>query len=111
VSDAFPPAATGASPGLSNEDLEGGKMYVPTPGYVPPASPHARELGHKIQQVVIEYQQTHPGMGQHEVQQAIKMAEMNTGGGRRMQALTLVALGLTLLAVLGTLAFWRMAAG
>ena len=87
-------------------------VYVPTPVHVATPSPHAQELAHKIEGLIREYQQTHPRLSDSEVNQAIKLAETRTGsgGGRMRVAIISLMLGLTLLAVLGTLLFWRAAA-
>jgi len=83
--------------------------YVPTPTSVP-ASPQAQELAHKLEHVIREYRQSHPGLSSSEVQQAIKMAETRTGaGGLRTQATVMAMVGLTVLLLLGSLFFWRMA--
>ncbi len=84
-------------------------MYVPTPPHVPHPSPQVRELGHKIESVVREYQQTHR-MSPHEVQQALRMAEANTGASRKSAGTFAgIAAALTGALVLGGILFWRQA--
>jgi hypothetical protein len=84
-------------------------MYVPTPPHVPHPSPQVRELGHKIESVVREYQQTHQ-MSPHEVQQALRMAEANTGASKRSAGLSAgIAAALAGAVVLGGILFWRQA--
>lgn len=84
-------------------------MYVPTPPHVPHPSPQVRELGHKIESVVREYQQTHR-MSPHEVQQALRMAEANTGASKaRAGTFVGIAAALTGAVVLGGILFWQSA--
>ena len=84
-------------------------MYVPTPPHARQPSPQVRELGHKIESVVREYQQTHR-MSPHEVQQALRMAEANTGASRSSAGrLAGVVAALTGVAVLGGIFFWQQA--
>jgi hypothetical protein len=84
-------------------------MYVPTPSHVPHPSPQVRELGHKIESVVREYQQSHR-MSPHEVQQALRMAEANTGASRSSAArLGAIVAALSGVLVLGGILFWRQA--
>ncbi|UCC82015.1 MAG: hypothetical protein JSW46_13540 [Gemmatimonadota bacterium] len=84
-------------------------MYVPTPRHVPHPSPQVRELGHKIESVVREYQQTHR-LSPHEVQQALRMAEANTGASRRSAGMFVgIGAALTGALVLGGILFWRQA--
>lgn len=86
-------------------------MYVPTPPHVPHPSPQVRELGHKIESVVREYQQTHR-MSPLEVKQALRMAEANTGASRAPAArLAAIAAALAGVVVLGGILFWRQAQG
>jgi hypothetical protein len=84
-------------------------MYVPAPPRVAHRSPEVRELSHKIESVIREYQQTHH-MTPFEVQEALRMAGTNTGASR-MHAGPLVGLvvGLLGLAVVGGLYFWQQA--
>jgi hypothetical protein len=87
-------------------------MYVPVPTHVPHHSPQVRELGHKIEHVIREYQQSHPHMSPLEVQQALKMAEANTGAvGRSARTIAAVVALLTGVLVLGGILFWQRAQG
>ncbi|UCC72945.1 MAG: hypothetical protein JSV86_21795 [Gemmatimonadota bacterium] len=73
--------------------------YVPTPTYGPRPSPQSQELAHKIEGVIREYRQTHPGMSPADVEQAVKLAQSRAGVGSsavRAGVLILVALGLLL---------------
>ncbi len=84
-------------------------MYVPTPRHVPHPSPQVRELGHKIESVVREYQQTHR-ISPHEVQQALRMAEANTGASRKSPGMLAgMVAGLTGALVLGGMLLWQQA--
>ncbi len=82
--------------------------YVPTPVYTPHVSAQAQELAHKIEHVIREYQQSHPGLSATEVGQAIQMAGARTGvGPRRARLMVAAMLGLTVALLLGALLFWR----
>jgi hypothetical protein len=84
-------------------------MYVPTPPHVRHPSPQVRELGHKIESVVREYQQTHR-MSPHEVQQALRMAEANTGAAKTSPGRVAgIVAALSGALVLGGILFWRQA--
>jgi len=78
--------------------------YVPTPVYVPPphASLEARELGGRIAEAIRDYQQDHPRMADADVQQALRIAQMQTGVGGAKRVMVLLV-GLTLALVLFTL--------
>jgi hypothetical protein len=81
--------------------------YVPTPTHIPQASPQSQELAHRIEHVIREYRQNHPGLSDSEVALAVRMASSRTGaGGRHTRATQAVLVGLTLALVLGTLFFW-----
>jgi hypothetical protein len=81
--------------------------YVPTPTRIPHASPQSQELAHRIEHVIREYRQSHPGLSDSEVSLAVQMASSRTGaGGRQTRAMQAVLVGLTLAAVFGTLLFW-----
>jgi hypothetical protein len=82
--------------------------YVPTPVVVPQATLQARELAQRIDHTIREYRQNHPNMSEAEIQQALHIAQGQAGGGRRARMMVAVMLGLTVLALLGTLLFIRM---
>ena len=86
-------------------------MYVPTPPHHRQASPQARELGHKIESVIREYQQMNR-LSPLEVQQALRMAEANTGVSKpSVGRIAGIAAALSGVLVLGGLFFWRQAEG
>jgi hypothetical protein len=84
--------------------------YVPTPIHETRASPQAQELAHRIEHAIREYRQSHPGMGETEVYQAVRLAAARTGtGAGHVQAMRAALIGLTVLLLLGSLLLWRMA--
>jgi hypothetical protein len=84
--------------------------YVPTPTHIPHASPQSQELAHRIEHVIREYKQSHPGLSDSEVSLAVQMASSRTGtGGRQTRTIQALLLGLTLALVLGTLLLWMRA--
>jgi len=86
-------------------------MYVPTPPHVAHQSPQVRELSHKLESVIREYQQTHR-LSPLELQQALRIAEANTGASKRSAGMLAgVVAGLIGLAVVGGMFFWQQAEG
>jgi uncharacterized membrane protein YeaQ/YmgE (transglycosylase-associated protein family) len=84
-------------------------MYVPAPPRVAHRSPEVRELSHKIESVIREYQQTHR-LSPLELQQALRIAEANTGASKRSAGMLAgVVAGLIGLAVVGGLFFSQQA--
>jgi hypothetical protein len=82
--------------------------YVPTPTYGPRSSPQSQELAHKVEAVIREYRQTHPGMSPAEVGEAIKLAQSRTGVGNvAARAGLLILVGLGLLLALGAAFFMQ----
>jgi hypothetical protein len=76
--------------------------YVPTTTYGSRPSPQSQELAHKIEGVIREYRQTHPGMSPAEVGTAIKLAQSRTGAAdTAVRAGLLIMVGLGLLLALG----------
>ena len=84
--------------------------YVPTPTYIPHVSSETQELAHKIEHVIREYQQSHPGVSDTDVSQAVQMAVSRTGASAKRSQMTLaLVVGMTVLAVLGSILFWQLA--
>ncbi len=84
--------------------------YVPTPRHVSQASAQSQELAHKLEHVIREYRQSHPQLGEGEIQQAIQMAASRTGAGVQRTRLVLVLLvAASVAALLGALLFFQAA--
>jgi hypothetical protein len=75
--------------------------------YVPPAqaSPRARELGHRLADVVREYRQRNPGTSRADIDHALRIAAAAAGGGSPRPSSVILVTALGLLVLLGALAF------
>lgn len=80
---------------------------------VPPVSSQATataiELGRKLTAVIQEFKQSHPGVSASEIQQALKIAESNTGASAQRTQIIALLTGLLLAGAL--LAFYFARAG
>ncbi len=80
-------------------------VFVPPVPYIPPpqASLEAQELAREIEYAIAEFQESHPGVRQQDIQQAFQLVRSRAGrdvGGRRV--MVAVAVGLALLVALLT---------
>jgi hypothetical protein len=65
----------------------------------------ALELAQKIVNIIQEFKQSHPGMGERDIHRALRLAALQTGATGRRPVILAIAIGLLLLGILAALLF------